>query len=449
MAQRPNIVFLLTDDQRWDAMGCAGNPIIQTPELDRLARDGTRFTQAFVNTPICCVSRASFFTGQYEASHGIQDFGTNFTPEQWQETYPVRLRASGYYTGFTGKWGVGNDLRKEDFDWHKGFGGQGLFFPDKENPERHLTAVLAEQAEGFIAGAPDDRPFCLSLSFKAPHVQDQDPRQFLYDPALEDLYADIELPPPPKSDPSYFDDLPEFTKRSEGRVRWHRRFETPERYQQMVKGYYRLVTGVDRAIGRIRAALEARGVADNTVILFTSDHGFYLGERGLAGKWLMHEESLRVPMLAYDPRIPARDRAPIRPEMMSTLDIPRTILSLAELDAPGFLQGRDLRPLLTHGAVPWRNEVYYEHHFGETRDPVIPASEGVRDGRWKYIRYRHGEPRFEELYDLNLDPFETMNLAGDATHAGELERMRGRWESWQAAFGAWRAEPDYTWADPA
>lgn len=246
--KRPNIIFLLTDDQRWDAMGCAGNPYIKTPNIDSMAADGVRFTNSFVTTPICCTSRASFFTGQYARRHGIHGFGIDFTPQVFAQTYPAMVRAAGYKTAFIGKYGVGNDMPESEFDVWNGIEGQPVYeHKDKDGNDKHLTSIMGEQCVDFIQNYDKDVPFCLSVSFKAPHVQDGDPRQFIYDPALEDMYKDVEIPLPETATEEYYQSLPEFLRDNdtEARKRWQIRFSTPEKYQESVKGYYRLVTGVD------------------------------------------------------------------------------------------------------------------------------------------------------------------------------------------------------------
>jgi hypothetical protein len=180
--KRPNIVFLLTDDQRWDTMGCAGNPIIRTPNMDAMAIDGVRFTNAFVTTSICASSRASIFSGQWVSRHGIKDFATPFSPDALAQTYPMLLRGAGYRIGFIGKYGVGTekDLPVDKYDYWKGFPGQGMYEHKDENGNyKHLTQIIGEQAIEFLRGCSEQQPFCLSISFKAPHVQDEDPRQFI------------------------------------------------------------------------------------------------------------------------------------------------------------------------------------------------------------------------------------------------------------------------------
>ena len=328
------------------------------------------------------------------------------------------------------KYGLGGDLPKDSMDDFRGYAGQGVFFPEGEENRTHLTSVLGDQAMDIIKDRDKSKPFCVSVSFKAPHVEDRDPRQFLYDPDLEHLYQDIEIPPPPKDDPEIFEAMPDFLRESEGRARWHRRFETPELYQQMVKGYLRLVSGVDVQIGRLRALLEEEGIADNTVIIFTSDHGFFLGERGLAGKWLMDEESIRVPFIIYDPRRPKHEAGQTRSPMVLNIDVAPTILDLAGAPIPEGMDGESALPHLDNPAQHRRESWFFEHHFGAKRSVVIPQSEGVRTERYSYVRYLDSNPLYEELYDLEVDPGQLTNLAKDPNHAKLLANMRERWQAY-------------------
>ena len=257
-------------------------------------------------------------------------------------------------------------------------------------------------------------------------MQDGDPRQFIPDPALMGLYKDATIPPPKLGDAAFFDALPEFFRTSENRVRWEKRFATPEAYQESVKNYYRLISGADVVVGRIVKKLEEAGLADNTVLVFTGDHGFYLGERGFAGKWYGHERSIRVPLVVYDPRLPKNAKGKRRNETVLTIDIAPTLLDLAGAKPPKVMQGRSLRPLLEGRDVDdWRTEFFYEHLF---KHPKIPASEGVRTDRWKYLRYVDQKPVYEELYDLKADPEEAKNLAGEEKYAAALETMRRKWK---------------------
>ncbi|MDP7306041.1 MAG: sulfatase-like hydrolase/transferase, partial [Roseibacillus sp.] len=269
---------------------------------------------------------------------------------------------------------------------------------------------------------------CLSVSFKAVHCQDGAKRQFPPDKRDEKMFADITIPSAPLSDPAIFQSLHEPLKTSESRRRWEIRF-SPKLFQDTVKDYYRLLFGVDRELGRLRKELKKLGVADNTVIIFTSDHGFYLGERGLAGKWFAHEESIRIPLIIHDPRQREKRTQPLT-ELVLNIDFAPTILSYAGLPAPKSMQGRSLTPLLAKSSRDWRSDFFYEHHFIPNR---LPESEAVRGQRWKYIHWLAPKPGVEELYDLAKDPLERTNLAGDPSHREALAKMRRRWQELREA----------------
>ncbi len=424
-AGRPNIIFLLTDDQRWDTLGCMGNPIIYTPNMDGMAKNGVLFKNAFVTTSICASSRASILSGQYVRRHGINNFSTSFSEEALAQTYPLLLRQFGYRIGCVGKHGVGRgrDFPTDKYDvW---FGCPGQCSPyerkDKDGNYKHLTRLFGEQIIEFLRGCSKDQPFCLSVNFKAPHVQDSDPRQFIPDRAYKNLYKDVTIPTPKTADPRYFEALPEFLRTSEARRRWNIRFSTPEKFQESVKNYYRLLYGVDVVIGKIRDELKWLNFDDNTIIILIGDNGFYLGEHGLAGKWFPHEESIRVPLVVFDPRAP-RSRQGVSCEQMAlNVDIAPTILELAGLAVPQQMQGRSLVPLLTGQRCKWRTDFFYEHLF---KHSTIPRTEALRAQRFKYARYI--DFGYEELYDLKNDPQETVNLAKDEKYKQTLKSLRKR-----------------------
>ncbi|MEM8734326.1 MAG: sulfatase [Planctomycetota bacterium] len=441
-AKRPNIIYLMTDDQRADALGGMGNPIIQTPNIDSMAREGVVFDNAFVTTAICMTSRACVLTGQYAARHGIWDFGIDFTPEQLSETYIGQLKAAGYRTGFIGKWGVGDPKSADSvIDFNRGFPGQSRYFEGdvKEKKGRHLTAQMGDQALEFLESCDGDTPFHLSISFKAPHCQDSKDilsDQFPADKAFMSLYRDVVIPQPYTAGPEYHDRMPNFLKNSMNRDRWAVRFRSPGRFQQSVKDYYRLISGVDAVVGRIREALAERGFEKNTVIIFTSDHGFFLGEYGFAGKWTPHDVSIRIPLVIYDP---TREQAELRrSEMTLGIDMAPTILEYAGVVPPERMQGTSLKQLV-QGDEPeqWRKSFFYEHWF--TAGGRIVPSEGVRDERWKYGRYlepeqiEEGGSRWEELFDLKIDPNETVNLADNPAYAEVLQQQRAAWKEWRAS----------------
>ena len=424
--RRPNLIFLLGDDHRWDALGCMGNPRVHTPNIDSLSRSGVTFRRHFVTTAICVTSRASIFTGQWARTHQVVEFNRQFTAEQHTHTYPGVLRAAGYRTGFIGKYGLDKPpAPKEQFDYWAGFLGQGRYFPQGE-PGPHLTDILTGQAREFLNGAKAGQPFCLSVSYKAPHVQDDDPRQFL--PAPEDMprYAQVRMPVPKTMDSDAITHLPLSVQGSEGRRRWAVRFSTPELFQRSVRNYYALITGVDRSVGTILAELDRLGLRDNTILVYTGDNGFYLGEHGLAGKWFMHEESIRVPLIASGPGIAAGRSVDA---MTLNVDLAPTLVDLAGASVPAAMQGTALTSWL-RGSTParWRTEWFFEHRV--RANGWIPPTEGIRTERWKYTQYPEEQPVFEELYDLQADPLEERNLAHDPAQAGVLAQLRGRRQAW-------------------
>ena len=429
---RPNLLFILTDDLRWDAVGFVGNRVVQTPNLDRLAQRGTIFRNAFVTTSICCVSRASIFAGQAERRHGIGDFTNAFTAQRWAQTYPALLRQAGYRTGFIGKFGVGSDAAvkamAKEFDFWRGLPGQaGLFYATNDPTRTHATARFGNQALEFLRDTRPDQPWCLSISFTAPHARDGQQREFAPDLRDESLYAGLTIEPPDTATEDFHRLLPESVRKSEGRKRWERRFATREMFQATVKDYFRLITGMDREIGRLVALLEERGLATNTVVIFTSDNGFALGDRGLSDKWFAYEESIRVPLLIADLRRPAYRHARRVDLMALNIDIAPTLLDYARVPVPHSMQGESLRPLVEKSfIVKWRGDWLYEHHYGPK---IISPSEGVRTERWKYIRYVNESPVVEELFDLKRDPLERRNLAEERKHVATLAQLRERWKT--------------------
>ncbi|MBI1917784.1 MAG: sulfatase [Planctomycetes bacterium] len=422
-----NLVFILADDLRWNALGCMGDPIIRTPNLDRLAGQGIVFSNCFVTTSICAVSRASLFSGQYARRHGINDFSTPFPARAWAQTYPALLRKAGYRTGFIGKFGVGRDVKPmaAEFDYWRGLPGQaGPFFDAKDPSHTHATARFGEQALEFLRGGEPGKPFCLSISFSAPHARDGDRREFPPDRHDEKLYAGVTIPVPKTADEKHFRLLPRFVQESEGRTRWKRRFATPKMFQETVRDYYRLISGIDREVGRIIETLREQKFAADTLLVFTSDNGFFLGERGMADKWLPYEESIRVPLIVFDPRLPQAERGRKVARMALNIDLAPTLFDYGGVKVPKGMQGQSLRPLVRGQRPQWRTEWFYEHH---TLPKIIPPSEAVRTERWKYIRWDGVDPAIEELYDLEKDPQEEHNLATQPGHAKTVRQLRERW----------------------
>ncbi|MBQ0733569.1 sulfatase [Aquimarina celericrescens] len=412
--QHPNIIFLLTDDQRWDALGYAGNQTLQTPNIDALAKNGVYFKNAYVTTSICAVSRASILTGQYARRHQIWGFSKDFSEKQLNNTYPLLLRKSGYRTGFIGKYGVGHQLPKAKFDYWKGFPGQGTFTQkDSAGNAIYLTQKIGQQASEFLElQKSSDKPFCLSVSFKAPHVEG-DPGYFLPNKIFDSLYRNTNVKVPKTSNSAYFDHFPkEFTENNVARNRWKDRFATPVMQQESIKKYYRLIHGVDVVVGDIVEKLKDTGQDKNTVIIFTSDNGFYLGEYGFAGKWYGSNPSIRIPMIIYDPR--KKHKGIVIEKIALNIDLAPTILSIANVDIPKIIQGKDLTKLIDNPKTDWRDAFFYEHLWQSSNRYYIPSTEGVVCNDKKYMKYFRNENTeeviFEELYDISEDPDEIKNL---------------------------------------
>jgi alpha-L-rhamnosidase len=423
---RPNILFILTDDHRFDALGYAGNLLIQTPEMDKLAQEGTYFKNAFATTPICAASRASILTGLYERSHNY-NFQTGDVKEVYmRESYPKLLKDAGYYTGFFGKYGVNYDYLDEQFDKYDSYDRnnafkdrRGYFYKTIGNDTVHLTRYTGQQAIDFIEKADTKKPFCLSLSFSAPHAHDPSEQQYFWDQGSEKLLDNATIPNPSMAEDKYFNAQPEFVRTGFNRTRWLWRFDTPEKYQRSVKGYYRMIAGIDMEIGKIRRKLKEKGLDKNTVIILLGDNGYFLGERQLADKWLMYDLSIRVPLIVMDPREKHQDVD----AMALNIDVPATMLDLAGVPQPKNWHGKSLLPIVAQKKRSMNRDTVLIEHIWEF--DKIPPSEGVRTNEWKYFRYINNKS-FEELYDLVNDPQETNNLAANQQYKEVLLALRDK-----------------------
>ncbi len=439
MGSVPNILFLLTDNQRNDLLGCAGHPIVQTPNIDRLAASGLRFANAFCTSPICAASRASYLTGVYESRHRFTFLTPPLQRTFTDSSYPAALKRAGYRTGLIGKFGlaakgIAPSLADEGaigkmfdvFDNYEHWTKDGYEIRQPDGRVRHLTDITGDKAIDFLRthrSAHPSQPFCLSVSFNAPHAQDNDPRHYIWPAAEDSLYADAKIPEPLNAHPDFFRRLPKFLRDTESRVRWQARYATSADYQRNMRGLYRMVSGVDRTIGRILTALEQLSLAANTVVIFASDHGMYYGDRGLSDCWQLNEQAIRIPLIIFEPRADENNRGGVREEMVLNIDVAPTILELAGVDAVDGMQGKSLVPLLHGKEVAWRKAFFGEHRFDRAD---IPKSEGVRTQRWKYIRYYQQQPVYEELYDLLADPHESCNLAEDPKFSDQRTRLRRR-----------------------
>lgn len=441
---RPNIVLFVSDDHRHDQLGCAGHPIVQTPVLDGIAKRGVRFSRAFVTTSICAASRATLLTGLYERGHRYTFGRPPIAAHDCRSSYPRVLRDAGYRSGFVGKFGVkmAREERATLFDTFRGMSARPYSKKMEDGSRRHISDRIGDAAIDFVR-ARDERPFCLSVSFHAVHADDGDKKRHYKYPASEAaLYKGVAIAPPPLSAPEIFDAHPEFLKRSMNRDRFFWRWDTREKYERNMRDYYRMMSGMDRVVGRVLQALEDAGVASNTVVIFMGDNGYYMGQRGFAGKWSHYEESLRVPLLIHDPRQPAAARGRVVDSIALNVDIAATILGFAGVEQPERYQGRSLVPHVSAAAPisDWRRDFFCEHLMHRPPQQksgrgAIPKWEGVRGARYTYARYLEQDPPYEFLHDLERDPQQLVNLAARQDHAAQLERMRTRCAELRDLYG--------------
>ncbi len=435
---RPNIVFFFTDDQPHDALGCAGHSILETPNVDRLAAEGVRFENMFVTTSICWVSRATVFTGMWSRSHGRPQRIDNVSDEAAETIYPKLLQQAGYRNGFFGKWHArmpGGFNQAQYFDRYENIFRNPYFKKLPDGTLRHETDLIGDRAVEFLRSQPEDQPFCLNLWFNAPHAEDGDKRpgigHFPWPQSQDGKYDDIDIPPPRLGDPEIYESQPQFLKDSLNRQRFYWRWDTPEKYETNMRAYFRMLSGIDAVVGRVMDELESLGLADNTVIVFSSDNGFYLGNRGFAGKWSHYEESVRVPLIIYDPRLPEGKRGRVEPRLVANADFAATFLDLAGLDPPDRYEGPSLMPLVYEEETAWRDDVFLEHllEFGAR----IPKWEGVRGERYVYARYF--EHDYEFLHDLQADPDQLTNFIDHPEYQAIAEQMRKRCDELRDQYG--------------
>lgn len=427
---KPNIVFFFTDDQTISTLGCYGNSVVQTPTIDSLAQRGTRFENAFVSHSICWVSRTTILTGLIGRSYGTASKPEIARADAVETLYSDLLRDAGYRTGYFGKWHakMPKSFKREDhFDEFEAIGRNPFYKKLPDGSLRHETDLIVDRGIEFVRNQPADQPFALNLWFNACHAEDSDRRpgigHFPWPQSADGMYEDITIDSPRLGAKKIFDALPEFLRTTINRERFFWRWNTDAKYQTNMRSYYRMVTGIDRAIGRMLDALDEAGLSDNTIIVYTADNGYHMGNRGLAGKWSHFEESLRVPMIIFDPRVAEESRGKVTDAIALNVDLPATFLQWADIDVPARFQGHSLKPIV-QGDTPddWRTESFHEHFAVRNR---IPAFEGIRNERYKYVRYfDHGNHEF--LHDLTNDPDELVNLAEVPEHAKILADMRKR-----------------------
>jgi len=442
--RRPNVVFMMTDDQRWDAMSCAGNKILKTPNMDRLARGGVRFTEAFVTNPLCSPSRGTILTGLHTHAHGVTTNGGNshrLKPEV--VTYPQLLQKAGYYSAMIGKWHIATLPTGLGFDHWCILPGQGLYHDPQmiANGGRiqlrgYVDDLIADQALETLKSRPKDKPFSMICNFKAPHRA--------WEPAArhEKIYEDMAIPEPPtfntdlSSRPSgirnsdmQIGDMPDFARRGVP-ASLPRELRKPLNYQQFIKNYYRVLLGVDENLGRILDYLDKEKLAENTIFIYTGDNGFFLGEYGMFDKRLMYEPSIRVPMLARYAGGWKGSRVD-NTHMVLNNDVAHTILDYCGIQRPAHMQhhGESWRPLLDGGSASWRDSWMYE--YMEYPGPhCAPQARGVRTSRYKLIHYIQN-PQAHEFFDLEKDPEERRSVYDDPSYKTQVAALTKELERWR------------------
>lgn len=446
---RPNILVILTDDMRWDALGVVQReqgiqalfPWFQTPHLDRLAAEGARFANAFVTTSLCSPSRASLLSGQYAHRHQVLNNFTDYPHEL--PGYPRHLHDAGYEMAYIGKWHMGedDDRQRPGFDFWMSHRGQGNYWDNEFNIngnrrtlKGYYTTVVTEAAVDWIRQA-HAKPWLLVLGHKAPHGGP-------IVPASEYAHAfDDQKITRPANAASYRakDGKPAWLERSY--PTWHG-LGGPlyglKEYDAFVRAYLGCIASVDESVGTLYRVLQESGQLDKTIVIFTSDNGFALGEHGRTDKRTAYEESLRVPLLLRYPEL-AKPGTVVQ-EMVLTLDLAPSLLDVAGATPLPAADGLSWKRLLAGDATNWRTSFFYQYNY-ESQFPYTPNVRAIRTRDWKYIHYPHGDrgPDREtaELYDLNNDPLETRNLISESACADKRKELQNQLEQLMQRHHAW------------
>lgn len=439
--KRPNIIFLLSDDQTSIATGCYGNNQVVTPNMDMLADEGVLFENHYNTTAICMASRAIILTGMYEYKAGCNFEHGPLKKEKFAKSYPVLLREQGYYTGFAGKFGLAvsdgtsvkhNDweaLPIDDFDnWAGGLGqtsyktSKNKYMAKYAKEYPHSTRAYAAWAEDFIKEAKQtEQPFCMSISFKAPHM-----------PFSPDDYFDFVYQGKKYQKPKNYGI--ENAKHLAPQARTGRQYKSynfwrnsEESYQKTIKDYNQLIHGVDYALGMIRKTLDEQGLADNTIIIFTSDNGYSCGAHNFGGKVLPYEEASKSPLIIYDPRAPRMKRGIRREKITANIDMAPTILSYAGIQAPVTMDGKNLRSLIQKPNKFKRESVALMNMWGNDEIQAM----GIVSKDWKYIFWQYEDNYMkptEELYHIGEDRLEMTNQVTDPSAIKQLQKMRSLYD---------------------
>lgn len=440
-AKRPNVVFILTDDQRSDALSCMGHPHLKTPHIDRLAKEGMLFKNHFCTTSLCSPSRASILGGLYAHTHGVVNNFTDYPRDL--PTFPRQLQGAGYSTAYIGKWHMGedDDSKRPGFDHFVTHRGQGKYFDTEfraNDGERkvvpgYYTTVVTDMAIDWMEEQEDsDKPFLLMLGHKAPHSF------YFPEPKYEKAFDHVRVPYPQTA--FQLNDKPKWIKQRLST--WHGiygplfdwRKEFPDtsaagmlHFENMVRAYWGTLLSVDDSVGRIYDYLQRSGQLDNTLFIFTSDNGLLEGEHGMVDKRTGHEPSLRIPLVVRYPELVSPKFPKVIEAQTLTLDFAASILEICEAPPLEKTQGKSWKKLITTGDPEWRTSWYYEYNY-EKQFPYTPNVRALRTDEWKYIRYPHGDgspdKHMAELYNLKNDPGETTNLIKDERYQELVEKLR-------------------------
>ena len=449
-----NVIYILSDDHRYDFMGFTGKvPGLQTPNMDRLAKEGAHFKNAFVTTALCSPSRASILTGQYAHTHTVVD---NAAPAPANLVYfPEYLQKAGYQTAFLGKWHMGGDSDepRPGFDHWISFRGQGVYYNPLLNingqhkqysDSAYISDILTDEALSWLQQRKKNKPFFMYLSHKAVHAEFQPAKRhhgryrqiqiqypasmFMTATPQSKKFTKGKLQLPEAGQVKFnYQDIPNWVRAQ--RYSWHGvdyMYHGQTDFDRFYQDYLETLLGIDDSIGRVLAFLKENGLDEETVVFYMGDNGFSFGEHGLIDKRHAYEESMRVPLLARAPGL-------IKPgteinQMVLNLDIAPTILDLAGLKKPKQMQGVSALPLMVGQQIPWRDKVFYEYYW-ENAFPQTPTMHSIRTDRYKFTRI-HGTWDINELYDLVQDPYEVNNLIRSPEHqqlAKELNTQLWDW----------------------
>ena len=439
-AKRPNILFILTDDQRWDALSLAGHRHLRTPHIDRLGREGVHFRNAFCTTSLCSPSRASILSGLYAHAHGVTNNFTEY-PAALQ-SFPRVLQAAGYDTAYIGKWHMGeeNDEPRPGFNWFVTHKGQGKYFDTEFNlngrrrevVKGYYTHVVTDLAEEWLRRPRDGKPWLLMIGHKAPHSF------YFPEPKYEQAFARVPVPYPETA--FMLEDKPAWIR--ERLHTWHgiygplfdwrKKFpdDSPaavKDFEAMTRAYWGTILSVDDSVGRLHALLRERGELDDTIIVFMSDNGILNGEHGMVDKRTAHEPSIRILQIVRFPGLTPPDRPKVIEEQVLTVDVAPSLLELVGAPALTGLHGRSWKRLVREGDPSWRKSWLYHYNY-EKQFPYTPNVRAVRTESWKYSRSPHGDggpDRHQaELYKIEFDPEERRNLIDHPRYAGVVAEMQ-------------------------